>query len=189
MAATRQAMPDRLVTAEELLALDAESGDYELVEGVLCPVSPVNRRSSRIGMRIGSRLTAFVDEHDLGEVYGADGGFVLTRAPDTVRSPDVAFVRSERLTDDAESQERFLELAPDLAVEVLSPSNHAREMSDKVLEYLAAGTRLVWVVEPRRRIVTVYTPDRTARILREDELLDGGDALPGFSLPVRALVD
>lgn len=187
MAATRHAMPDRLVTAEELLALDAESGDDELVEGVLCPVSPVNRRSSRSGMRIGSLLTLFVDEHDLGEVYGADAGFVLTRAPDTVRSPDVAFVRGERLTDDVESQERYLDLAPDLAVEVLSPSNRARELSDKVLEYLAAGTRLVWVIEPRQRIVTVDTPDRTARILREDELLDGSDVLPGFSLPVHAL--
>lgn len=178
-----------LLTAEDLLEMAPECEHVELVEGVLCPVSPVSWRSSRIGFRIARRLADFCEERDLGEVNGADMGFVLARKPDTVRSPDASFVRKERLpaAGDEHAQSHYLELAPDLAVEVVSPSNRAGELTARVLDFLDAGTQLVWVVEPRLRMVTAWTPDRTARILRDGEVLDGGDVLPGFTLPLAEL--
>lgn len=176
-----------LMTAEDLLALPENDMQYELVEGELIEMSPSSRLHSRDGQRIAARLAVFVEDNDLGEVHGADGGFILRRNPDTVRSPDAAFVRKERLTD--LDEDGFLPLAPDLAVEVVSPSNTVNEMSLKVQEYLDAGTSIVWVVETLRRQVTVHTPDRNPRIYRDGETLDGGDVLPGFALSVTYIFD
>lgn len=170
------------LTAEALASLPDRGCRFELIEGELVEVSPASGSHGRIGMRIGWRLMELADAAGLGDVFNADTGFILRRDPDTVLSPGVSFVRSERLSSQDENS--FLELAPDLAVEVISPSNTAREISDKVMMYLDAGSTLVWVVEPVRRIVTVYRSDRTARILSDSDTLDGGDVLPGFSLPV-----
>jgi Uma2 family endonuclease len=175
------------MTAEDLLALPDDDKQYELVEGVLIEMSPSGRPHSRDGLRVATRLNLFVEDHDLGEVHGADGGFILRRNPDTVRAPDAAFVRKERLVklDD----EGFMPLPPDLAVEVVSPSNTVSEMSQKVRDYLDAGSAMVWVVEPLRRQVTVYTPDNVARIHRDGDTLSGGDVLPGFELDVTYIFD
>jgi Uma2 family endonuclease len=129
----------------------------------------------------------FVEMHDLGEAHGADAGYILRRNPDTVRAPDASFVRKERLVD--LDDEGYLPLAPDLAVEVVSPSNTVNEMSKKVHEYLEAGTSIVWVVEPLRRQVTVYTPGPVVLIYRDGDTLDGGDVLPGFTLSVTYIFD
>jgi len=175
------------MTAEDLLALPDDGKRYELVEGELQEMPPVSGPHGRDGLRIGSQFLVYAETHDLGEAYGADTGFILSRNPDTVRAPDAAFVRKERLVEiDAEG---FLPLAPDLAVEVVSPSNTVNEMSRKVQEYLDAGTAIVWVVEPQRRQVTVYTPDVIARIYRDGDVLDGGDVLPGFTLSVTYIFD
>jgi Uma2 family endonuclease len=169
------------MTAEELYALDDDQR-YDLLEGELLQMSPAGRRHGKVGMRIGARVNDFVEEHNLGEVYTAETGFILRRNPDTVLGPDVSFVYTERVPP--EDEEGFLNLAPDLAVEVVSPSNTVREMTAKVVAYLDAGARQVWVVEPRRRIVTVYAADGNARLLREGDTIDGGEVLPEFSLPV-----
>lgn len=183
--ATRQMTT--LMTAEDLLALPDDDKQYELVEGELIEMSPSSRHHSRDGQRIATRLGVFVEDHDLGEVHGADGGFILSRDPDTVRSPDVAFVRKERLVE--LDDEGFLPLAPDLSVEVVSPSNTINEMSRKVQEYLSAGTSIVWVVEPLRRQVAVHTREPIVRIYRDGDTLDGGDVLPGFTLSVTYIFD
>ncbi len=185
MAAARQTTT--LMTAEDLLALPEDDKRYELVEGELIEMSPSSRPRSRDGQRIAARLTVFVEDNDLGEVHGADGGFILRRNPDTVRSPDAAFVRKARLLD--LDDEGFLPIAPDLAVEIVSPSNTVNEMSRKVQEYLEAGTSIVWVVEPQRRQVTVYTHDQIAAIYRDGDVITGGNILPGFELPLTYIFD
>lgn len=124
----------------------------------------------------------------LGEVFAAETGFRISRMPDTIRAPDFAFLRGERW-ESLERRDGYIEGAPDLAVEVVSPSDSSEEVHEKALEWLDAGVRLLWVLHPRTRTVTVYTPDWQARVLGPDEVLDGGDVVPGFSILVRALFE
>jgi Uma2 family endonuclease len=173
----------KLMTAEELAQLPVDGRHYELVRGAVVEVTPAGGRQGENAGQIAGHLWVFVQSHGLGRIYVAETGYVLARNPDIVRAPDVSFVRADRLPPEQE-REGFLELAPDLVVEVVSPNDRMRDVADKVLEYLDAGVRLVWVVEPRRRTVTVWTPDRRARILTEPDELDGGDVLPGFRLPL-----
>jgi Uma2 family endonuclease len=105
----------------------------------------------------------------------------------SVRAPDAAFVTRERAERFAD-REKYFEGAPDLAAEVVSPGDSGREVAEKVGDYLAAGTRLVWVIDPRRRTVTVHRPGADPQTLGPDDLLEGGDLLPGFALPVSRLV-
>jgi Uma2 family endonuclease len=121
-------------------------------------------------------------------VAGADTGFWLTRDPDTVRAPDVAFVRRERLPTGA-ARRGYFPGAPDLAVEVISPKDLYTEVDEKVGEWLAHGTLMVLVVNPRRRTVAVHRPGQPVRILGEDETLDGEDAVPGWTMAVRDIFD
>jgi Uma2 family endonuclease len=172
-----------LMTAEELAEMPDDGHRYELVRGELVRLPMSSIESSVIAMRIGIALGAFVYPAGLGWIAGADGAFILERQPDTTRIPDVSFIRADRFPPPGERR-HFAELAPDLAVEVLSPSDRTSETNDKVLTYLDAGVQLIWIVDPPRRIVTVYTPDSVARVLRETDELDGGDVLPGFRLRI-----
>ena len=122
---------------------------------------------------------------DLGEVFGQTG-YVLARDPDTIRGPDLSFLVRERLVGFDDS--RFFEGAPDLAVEILSPSNRPGEVRAKVAEYLAAGARLVWVLDPERRVVTIYRELLRPRQVGADAVLDGEDVVPGFEIAVAAIV-
>lgn len=173
----------KLMSADDLWQLDDEPGRFDLIRGELIRMPPPGYRHGIVGMRIARSIGNFVHERDLGEVPAAETGFLLARDPDVVLAPDVAFVRFDRLPPDDE-QDGYLALAPDLVVEIVSPSDRSRQVSDKVMEYLDAGVPLVWVVEPRRKIVTVYTADRRAQILTAGDELEGGDVLPGFGLPV-----
>lgn len=175
-----------LMTAEDLLAMPDDGQRYELIRGELAPMGGSGGDHSRIGLRLGSRMLVFVEQHHLGEVLGADGAYRLEHDPDTVRVPDASFVRRERW-DSLERTEAFVEGAPDLTVEVVSPSDSYGEVRDKALMWLEAGARLVWVVQPIGRAVTVYPAAGEPVTLGEDDILDGGDILPGFSLPVRAI--
>ncbi|HCG28761.1 MAG TPA: Uma2 family endonuclease [Thermomicrobiales bacterium] len=171
------------LTADDLLQMPDDGHRYELDCGELVQLPMSSFNSSRIAVRISSAMYAFVNARGLGYIAGVDGAYILKRDPDVVRVPDVSFVRAERMPPE-EQWSRFLDLAPDLAVEVISPSDTVRDSLDKVREYLDAGVQLVWVVQPSRRMVTVYYPDRTARLYYDDATLDGGDILPGFTLPV-----
>jgi Uma2 family endonuclease len=133
-------------------------------------------------MEIGFQIAAFVKKHKLGRVYAAETGFVLSRNPDSVRAPDVAFVRAERVPKGW--QRGFFEGAPDFAVEVLSPDDRAEEVFEKLQDWFAAGCRLVWVVNPKSRTVIVHHPDGRSELLRGDDAVAGGDLLPGFSSPI-----
>ena len=173
----------RPMTAEELALIPDDGDQYELVGGVLTRMAPASFRPSNIAARITVRIGAYAEAHGLGEVTVADGGYLLERGPDTVRVPDVAFVRAERVPT-LEEQEHFPALAPDLAVEVISPSDRMSEVEDKVRQYLASGVPLVWVFDPRRRGVTVHRPGRAPLVLGEGDAFDGEDVLPGFRLSV-----
>ena len=171
--------------AAELSELPDDGYRYELIRGELIRMSSTGFEHLDIVGLLIYLLRSFVMPRDLG-VVGGEGGFVLERDPETVLAPDVMFVRND-LPPPKEEWAGFLDLAPDLAVEVLSPADRAGHVNDKVLIYLEAGVQLVWIVDPGRRIVTVWEPDRTARVLAEGDELDGGEVLPGFRLPVAEL--
>jgi Uma2 family endonuclease len=177
----------RAMTAEELLRLPDDSCRYALVRGELQRMAAAGFRHGAVIMNVAVPLGHHVKDHGLGVVCGAETGFVLARDPDTVLAPDVAFVRRERISASG-LPVTFWEGAPDLAVEVISPSDTRREVADKVASWLAAGTRLVWVVDPNHATVTIHEPDGTPRRLAEADVLDGAPLFPGFSLPVADIV-
>ncbi len=177
--------PTGLLTAQDLSRMPDDGRFYELVRGELVEVPPAKPGSSEIAVLISAALVNFVYPRRLGMVCGADGGFILHRNPDTVRAPDAAFIRADRMPTG--QQRDFYGESPDLAVEVLSPSDRRRKVLEKIEDYLSAGVRLVWLVDPRARRVTVCLPDRTTRSLGASDVLDGGDVLPGFELPLADL--
>jgi Uma2 family endonuclease len=183
MSASRTAEP--LLTAEDLYALPDDDRRYELVEGRLLVSEPPGWSHGRMAVRIAVVLDTFVQARGLGEV-AVESGHVLARRPDTVRGPDVSFLRTERLPPQ-DVAHRFHEGAPDLAVEILSPSDRAGEVARKVAGYLRAGTQAVWVVDPEDRTVVVHSPDGPARMHGPDATLDGGPVLPGFACVVSEL--
>jgi Uma2 family endonuclease len=183
-----------LMTAEQLLTYDARGMRTELVRGRLVVREPAGYRHGAIAARVLARIAAYLErdqaarsaEHPLGDVLAAETGFTLQRGPDTVRAPDVAFVAWTRRPT---STKGFAALAPDLAVEVLSPGDRPGEMLGKVADWLTAGTTLVWVVDPERRLARVYRADGSESILSERMALDGESTLPGFSLSLDTLLD
>jgi Uma2 family endonuclease len=173
-----------LLTIEEFAHLPDDGWRRDLVQGRVVREPPGGFRHGRIAARIVSLLYPFVCEHGLGEIVTAETGFVLFDEPPTVRSPDIAFVTRGRLSSELED---FAPLAPDLAIEIVSPSNTISEIHAKVIDYLEAGTRLVWVVEPRSRSVTTYRSREDIRLLTEAEEIEGQPVLPGFRTKVSKL--
>lgn len=178
---------DLPLTVEDLPGLPDDDYRYELVAGHLVREPPPGGEHGGITVNVAVHLYAFVREHRLGRVFG-ETGYVLASNPDTVRGPDVSFVSTDRLTS-LPRRGPYLVGAPDLAVEVVSPGNTKKEVAGKVSEYLAAGGRAVWVIEPRRERVTVHRPGSVPVTLGSDEALEGGEALPGFHLPVSELLE
>ncbi len=174
----------KLMTAEDLECMQDDGWRHELIRGELIQMPPASHLHSTLAAWIVTVLNMHVRPQQLGHVTGADGGYILSRNPDVVVAPDAAFVLSDRLPDEIPT---YLELAPDLAVEVVSPSDRMNDVSEKVKLYLDAGTQIVWVVQPSLQTVTVYHPDRTARTFTAADHLDGGDVLPGFQLSLAEL--
>jgi Uma2 family endonuclease len=171
-----------LVTAEELLEMGSDA-PYELWEGVLKHVSPSSSKSSIVAVEIASAILTFVKAGRMGYVTGADSGYVLNSNPHTVVATDVGFFRRGRY--DGDMPERgFYPMPPDLAVEVISPTDERTDVRQKQELYARSGVPLIWWVDPEARTVTVHQPGHEPRVLNELQTLDGGDVLPGFSLPV-----
>lgn len=176
------------MTVEDLWRLGSGDVRRELVDGEVIEMAPVGGVHGDVSGIVYRRLAEHVEAHGGGKVVVGDVGFVLGLPgdPERVRAPDVAFIATYRLPE-GRLPERFIQGAPDLAVEILSPSDNPVDVQQKVRDYLEAGSRLVWVVAPRARTVTVYRPDGSARLLREPESLDGEDVLPGFTLALSAI--
>lgn len=166
------------MTAEELLHLNMPNKRTELVRGALVVREPAGYRHGDVTVRITVAIANHVYAHQLGRVFAAETGFTLARNPDTVRAPDVAFIRTDRLL--SPPPPGFAELAPDLAVEVRSPDDRAGETLAKVADWLNAGCRLVWVIDPQRAVARVYRADGGEAHLAAADTLDGEDVLPGF---------
>ena len=174
------------VTGEELLAMSV-SGPCELIAGELIMMSPAGFDHGGIAGNIAAALAAFVKPRGLGVVAIAEAGFQIARDPDTVRAPDVAFVRAERIPPGG--VKGFFPGPPDIAVEVVSPNDRASEVIAKSQDWLQAGCQMVWVVDPEKRTVAVYRGRNEAAILTTADVLVGGDVLPGFSMPVAKILD
>ena len=171
-------------TANELLAMPKDGIRRELVAGEIREMTPAGHRHGRTAMRLSTPLHQHVAANGLGEVYAAETGFRLATDPDTVRAPDVAFVRRERV-EEAEDTESYFPGAPDLAIEVISPTDRYSDVVAKVGDYLDAGTLLVVLVDPQNLTVSVFHPGGLREDLTAYDAIDGGDVVPGWTLPVR----
>jgi Uma2 family endonuclease len=156
----------------------------ELIDGVLVE-KPMGTRESLLAGVIVQVLGSFVDERDLGIVLGADG--ILRLFPGVVRIPDVCFIPWEQIPNEEVTDEPIAPFFPDLAVEVLSPSNTRREIDRKLRDYFLAGTRLVWVIQPKTQTAQVYTSPTDSRRIARTGSLQGDPVVPGFSLPLSDL--
>jgi len=173
---------ERLYTIEELPDIP---DCYELVDGeLIMMMSPAGPLHGYLVVKLSTVLNAYIEEKNLGMVFGEQTGFILTRRPDTVRAPDIAFVSEARLPPLGDG---YFQGPPDLAVEILSPSNRPSAMQRKIDQYFTAGTRLVWVIDFRKRTIVVHAPRRTPITLHESDALDGEDVIPGFHYEIAQL--
>ncbi|MDA0591215.1 MAG: Uma2 family endonuclease [Planctomycetota bacterium] len=182
------ATPDKSdrMTAKDLLALSDEK-NYELVDGKLVELN-MSGLSSEVAMILAWHLMNFVRPQGLGSVFGSDCGYqCFSFAPQQVRKPDVSFVAVGRISD-AEKEAGYVRVAPDLAVEVISPSDGFHNTEEKVAEYLSAGVRLVWIIDPLARIAIVHRQDASYERLGADGSLSGEDVLPGFECRITDLL-
>ena len=173
-----------LITADELLQMKDDGFRYELSRGELIKMSPAGHHHGRIALNLTTPLDQFVRANQLGSVYAAGTVFKLAEGPDVVRAPDAAFIRRERVEEMGQT-EGFWPGAPDLAAEVVSPGDTYAEVQDKIADWLDAGTRLVVVVNPSTQTVDLYRSRSDIRILTIDDVLDGGEVVPNWTLPVR----
>jgi Uma2 family endonuclease len=174
-----------VATEEDLLRTPRDGRKYELVDGQI-RMSPAGSRHGRVCMRLGARLHVFVEERHFGYVFESSTGFRLPGG--NVRVPDVSFVAMGRFPGDRPPV-GFPDLAPDLAIEVLSPDDRSRDVLDKVGEYLQAGVRLVWVLDPERCTAAVHRSLTEVRRLGPDDSLDGEDVVPDFQCRLADVID
>jgi Uma2 family endonuclease len=176
------ALPTGL-TAEEFAALPHDGLRLELVRGAIIAMPPSFGGHSRTAGRLAALLGHHVIANGLGEIYTAEGGFLLGRNPDTVRAPDLAFIQASRITP-AASGLGWIPVVPDLVAEVVSSGDRPGEVADKVRMWLDAGVRLVWVAFPERKAIEVHRPGQPVSTLSVEDQLDGANVAPGFSVSV-----
>lgn len=174
------------MTADQLFEMPDCGFRYELVRGELRKMTPAGFRHGQLVVNLTVPLGAFVKQHRLGVVLGAETGFKLANNPDTVLAPDIAFIKHERIVLVGET-EKFWSGAPDLAVEVLAPSDTVYEVEEKVAAWLGSGSQVVWAVNPKLRSLHIHRPGTSIQTLTEIDVLDGQDVIPGFQLLVAEL--
>ncbi len=176
------------LTSEDLWRISPTDHLIELINGEIVEMPPAGCRHGELIIKLGRRLLEQAERSGIGKVVGGETGFVLNLPYDheRVRGADVAFISNDRLPG-GKLPEKFLRGAPDLAVEILSPSDSADDIQQKVQDYIKGGARIVWVISPQAKCATVYRPDGSARLVRENESLCGEDVLPGLSIALPEL--
>jgi Uma2 family endonuclease len=175
-----------LISGEEL-STHISSERYELIDGKLVLMSPVGDQHGGIELTVGAYLRQFVRAHNLGKVRVGEVGIYIRRDPDTIRAADVLFVSNDRYAQ--KSSAAYLDVAPDLVVEIMSPSDGWSDVQQKLRDYFGIGVRLIWVVDPTTRSVHAHRSLTDVRIFNEPDDLPGDDVLPGFSVNVAALFE
>lgn len=171
---------EKLITGEDLLAM-GDTGPCELIDGRIVHMTPTGGEHGAIEFNLGSELSFFVRQRNLGWVMGGETGIYIRRRPDTIRGADIAFVSLQRL---ARPTRGFLDVAPELVVEIMSPDDRWQAMRDKLADYFSIGVERVWVVEPQNRQVLVFSSTTDVEELDEDDTLRGEGALEGFAMAV-----
>ena len=171
------------VTADQLFAMPDDGNRHELVAGELRTMVPAGWKHGAIGGQLHGWLAHHIQQQKLGKIFLAETGFLITRDPDTVRAPDIAFIHKDHLPAE-DPEEAFWPGAPDLAVEVLSPSDRLSEVDEKVRAWLDAGAMMVWVVNPTGKNIAVHRSKTDIKVLTENDQLTGQDVLPGFTCRV-----
>jgi Uma2 family endonuclease len=166
---------DVLVTGEDLLR-HPEWGPCELIRGKVVPLCRPNNVHGRLTARMSSRIDTFAELHNLGITF-TDGGIFIEKNPDTVRGPNLHFVRADRCPPES-GLYGYFEFAPDLCIEIVSPNDEFSKVVAKVMQYLGIGVRLVWVIDPATRLAHIYRGDRTTATVMPDSVLSGEDILP-----------
>ncbi len=184
MSATIVVEPE-IYTEADLLSLSQQGYRFELIEGELKTMSPAGGGHGYRTQKLGARATVWAEDHDLGICFTAETGFRIEKGKTTVLAPDFAFIAKSRVPNPI--PEKFLTTVPDLVLETRSPGDRALEIADKIERWLKAGVKIVWELNPRRKQLTVYRSDKAARILGPDDVLDGEDVLPGFTLNLSAI--
>jgi Uma2 family endonuclease len=181
----RTTPPPGQATEQDAIELtERKVGIFELVDGILVG-KDMGAYESMIGVEIARLLGNFVRPRKLGAVLGESG--MLRLAPGLIRIPDVAFLSIEKFPGARFPRDAALHFAPDLAVEVISKGNTAKEMAEKLRDYFAAGSRVVWYVDPKKRQVEVFTSPESSRVVKESDVLDGGNVLAGFEMSLKEL--
>ena len=188
MIATLAPAKPKPLTAEDLLRLDSKGVKGELIRGEFRETMSVGVGHGQIVMKLGALMGVTVLTRRLGRLIGSDAGVLLERDPDTVREPDIAFISAARLPLD-EWIDGYLEIVPDLVVEVISPSDSRRELHDKARMWHSCGVPLTWAVYTNPRSIDVHRADGSIATLREDDILDGGEILPGFAVRVKDIFE
>jgi Uma2 family endonuclease len=179
--------PERLITAEEFLEMPDDGHRYELVEGRLVRMAHTGLIHGVLVVRLARLLDQHVEANRLG-VVTANSGAILARNPDTVRGADISFIRRERIPA-AGLPDGFWTGPPDLAVEIRSPGERPALIRGKLSDYLARGVRAVWIVDPKKRTVTIHRPFSSVATLGVDDTLEGGDVVPGFTCAIVRLFE
>jgi Uma2 family endonuclease len=175
---------ERLMSGEEL-ALHPELEPCELVNGRVVPMAPAGPIHGSLELRLGAKLLAYADESGRGVAMGGEVGLYTSRDPDTVRGADILFISHERYR--RQGPGAFLDVAPELVVEILSPEDRRGEVTTKIREYLSVGVDRVWLVDRRRRQVCIYRSPEQVETLEIGDTLRDDEALPGFALPLSEL--
>ena len=186
MPASPAAPPPAPITADELLRMHVPGKQVELVRGRLVVKEPPGYLHGDVTARLAKVLMDHCADHQAGRILVGDAGFQIARDPDTVRGPDIAFIARERVPEPRPVG--YASFAPTLVVEVLSPHDRPGEILAKVGDWLEAGTRLIWAVDPERCLARVYRDDGTQSLLERDDALHGEDVLPGFTCPLAAIL-
>jgi Uma2 family endonuclease len=177
------ATTEKLLTAEEFEQLLDNGKRYELIDGELREMAPTVNWHGEVEINLGTLLNVHVRAHGHGRVSCGEVLYIVRRNPDRVRPADIAFIRQERVPS-LEARQHIMEVIPDLVVEILSKSDTIEEISDKIDDWLGAGVRMLWIVDPFRRTVTIYQPGCDPMLLGAHGVLEGDPVIPGFRCPV-----